>query len=120
MFSGERWECFNVLEHYFKEKGIDLHYMIMFDESCQVNMDESAKIYAGGGAYIEGVKISISSDCDSLTTGYFTPLPEYNSDIDIYLSELESRGYSCKITTLESKALYVLIDTEDYEPEKDN
>ena len=41
MFTREKWECFNVLEHYLKQQGIYLDSVLDDD----IEMDESAKIY---------------------------------------------------------------------------
>ena len=102
MFTREKWECFNALEHYLKQQGIDLDSVPDDD----IEMDESAKIYALGGAYIEGVEIEIGN------SSYFTPLLEYNSEIDGCLSELTERGYSYETITWKDKEYYILIEKE--------
>ena len=43
MFTREKWQCFNALEHYLKQKGIDLDSVPDDD----IEMDESAIIYVG-------------------------------------------------------------------------
>lgn len=102
MFTREKWQCFNALEHYLKQQGIDLDSV----PDDELEMDESAKIYALGGAYIEGVEI------DKGNVEYFVPLLEFNSDIIECLSELKARGYSYETITWKDKEYYILIEKE--------
>ena len=79
MFTREKWECFNALEYYINQQGIDLDKFTDDD----IEMDESAKIYVFLGANIEGVEIVKGN------VRYFVPLLEYNSEVDEYLQNLE-------------------------------
>ena len=102
MFTREKWQCFNALEHYLKQKGIDLDSVPDDD----IEMDESAKIYLFLEADIEGVEIVKGN------TRYFVPLLEYNSEVDYSFKNLESRGFERDKFTWKEKEYYILIDKE--------
>ena len=102
MFTREKWQCFNALEHYLKQQGIDLDNVPDDD----IEMDESAKIYLFLEADIEGVEIVKGN------TRYFVPLLEYNSEVDYSFKNLESRGFERDKFTWKEKEYYVLIDKE--------
>lgn len=103
MFTREKWQCFNALEHYLKQQGIDLDSFADDD----IEMDESAKIYIFFGADIEGVEIIKGN------MRYFVPLLEYNSEVDEFLTKLESRGFVRDRFTWKEKEYYILIEKED-------
>lgn len=102
MFTREKWQCFNALEHYLKQQGIDLDSVPDDD----IKMDESAKIYLFLEADIEGVEIVKGN------TRYFVPLLEYNSEVDYSFKNLESRGFERDKFTWKEKEYYILIDKE--------
>lgn len=99
MLTREKWKCLNALEHYLKQQGIDLDSVAEED----IEIDESARIYVIGGAYIEGVEIVKGN------MRYFTPLEEDSSEVAIYL-EFEEEG-TCDTFTLEGKEYQVLVNT---------
>ena len=103
MFTRGKWQCFNALEHYLKQKGIDLDSVPDDD----IEMDESAKVYIFFGADIEGVEITKEN------MRYFVPLLEYNSEVDEFLPKLESRGFVRDRFTWKDKEYYILIEKED-------
>lgn len=103
MFTREKWQCFNALEHYLNQQGIDLDSVADDD----IEMDESAKIYLFLEADIEGVEIVKGN------MRYFVPLLEYNSEVDYSFKNLESRGFVCDKFTWKEKEYYVLIEKED-------
>lgn len=103
MFTREKWQCFNALEHYLNQQGIDLDSVAEED----IEMDESAKIYLFLEADIEGVEIVKGN------TRYFIPLLEYNSEVDYSFKNLESRGFVRDKFTWKEKEYYVLIEKED-------
>ena len=103
MFTREKWECFNALEHYLKQQGIDLD-SVSDDDS---EIDESAKIYIFLEADIEGVEIVKGN------MRYFVPLLEYNSEVDYSFKNLESRGFERDKFTWKEKEYYILIEKED-------
>lgn len=102
MFTREKWQCFNALEHYLKQQGIDLDSVADDD----IEMDESAKIYLFLEADIEGVEIVKGN------VRYFVPLLEYNSEVDYSFKNLESRGFERDKFTWKEKEYYVLIEKE--------
>lgn len=102
MFTREKWQCFNALEHYLNQQGIDLDSVAEED----IEMDESAKIYLFLEADIEGVEIVKGN------TRYFVPLLEYNSEVDYSFKNLESRGFVRDKFTWKEKEYYVLIEKE--------
>lgn len=102
MFTREKWQCFNALEHYLNQQGIDLDSVADDD----IEMDESAKIYLFLEADIEGVEIVKGN------TRYFVPLLEYNSEVDYSFKNLESRGFERDKLTWKDKEYYVLIEKE--------
>lgn len=102
MFTREKWQCFNALEHYLKQQGIDLDSVADDD----IEMYESAKIYLFLEADIEGVEIVKGN------TRYFVPLLEYNSEVDYSFKNLESRGFERDKFTWKDKEYYILIDKE--------
>ena len=103
MFTREKWECFNALEHYLKQQGIDLDSV----PDDELEMDDTAKIYVFLGADIEGVEIVKGN------VRYFVPLLEYNSEVDEYLQNLETRGFERDKFTWKDKEYYILIEKED-------
>ena len=103
MFTREKWQCFNALEHYLKQQGIDFDSLADDD----IEMDESAKVYIFFGADIEGVEITKEN------MRYFVPLLEYNSEVDEFLPKLESRGFVRDRFTWKDKEYYILIEKED-------
>lgn len=103
MFTREKWQCFNALEHYLKQQGIDLDSLADDD----IEMDESANVYIFFGADIEGVEIVKGN------MRYFVPLLEYNSEVDEFLPKLESRGFVRDRFTWKDKEYYILIEKED-------
>lgn len=103
MFTREKWQCFNALEHYLKQQGIDLDSLADDD----IEMDESANVYIFFGADIEGVEIVKGN------MRYFVPLLEYNSEVDEFLPKLESRGFVRDRFTWKEKEYYILIEKED-------
>ena len=102
MFTREKWQCFNALEHYLKQQGIDLDSV----PDDEIEMDESAKIYLFLEADIEGVEIVKGN------MRYFVPLLEYNSEVDYSFKNLETRGFVRDKFTWKEKEYYVLIDKE--------
>lgn len=102
MFTREKWQCFNALEYYLKQQGIDLDSVPDDD----IEMDESAKIYIFLEADIEGVEIVKGN------MRYFVPLLEYNSEVDYFFQNLELRGYSCDMLIWKDKKYYILIEKE--------
>lgn len=103
MFTREKWQCFNALEHYLNQQGIDLDSVPDDD----IEMDLFAKIYIFFGADIEGVEIV------KRNMRYFVPLLEYNSEVDEFLPKLELRGFSCDRFTWKEKEYYILLEKED-------
>lgn len=97
MLTREKWKCLNALEHYLNQQGIDLDSVLEED----IEIDESARIYVVGGAYIEGVEIVKGN------MRYFTPLEEDSSDVAIYIQF----GGTCDTFTLEGKEYQVLVST---------
>lgn len=102
MFTREKWQCFNALEHYLNQQGIDLDSVADDD----IEMDESAKIYLFLEADIEGVEIVKGN------VRYFVPLLEYNSEVDYSFKNLEPRGFERDKFTWKEKEYYILIDKE--------
>lgn len=102
MLTREKWQCFNALEHYLNQQGIDLD-SVADDE---IEMDDSARIYLFLVADIEGVEIVKGN------VRYFVPLLEYNSEVDEYLQNLETRGFERDKFTWKEKEYYVLIEKE--------
>lgn len=108
MLTREKWKCLNALEHYLDQQGIDLDSVTEED----IEIDESAKIYVLGGAYIEGVEIVKGN------MRYFTPLEGYSSEVATYVYFNE--GGTCDTFTLEGKEYQVLananyaFDIEDF------
>lgn len=102
MFTREKWECFNALEHYLKQQGIDLDKFTDDD----IEMDDTAKIYLFLEADIEGVEIVKGN------MRYFVPLLEYNSEVDYSFKNLESRGFVRDKFTWKDKEYYILIEKE--------
>lgn len=107
MFTREKWECFNALESYLKQQGIDLDSM----GDSDVEMDESATIYLASGVYLEGVSITVGNLCDGNSVTYLVPLLEYNSEVDYYSSELEGTIYENIVW--KNKKYYVFIENEE-------
>ena len=107
MFNREKWECFNALESYLKQQGIDLDSVAEKD----IEMDESATIYLVCGVHLEGVSITIESECDKKSVTYLVPLLEYNSEVDYYSSELEGTIYENIVW--KNKKYYVFIENEE-------
>lgn len=101
MFNREKWKCLNALEHYLKQQGVDLDSVAEED----IEIDESARIYVVGGAYIEGVKIAKGN------MRYFTPLEEDSGEVAFYRPDFELKGISCDTFTFEGKEYQVLVDT---------
>ena len=99
MLTREKWKCLNALEHYLNQQGIDLDSVAEED----IEIDESARIYVLGGAYIEGVEIVKGN------MRYFTPLEEDSCEVAIYL-QFEEEG-TCETFTLEGKEYQVLVNT---------
>lgn len=97
MLTREKWKCLNALEHYLNQQGIDLDSVTEED----IEIDESARIYVVGGAYIEGVEIVKGN------MRYFTPLEEDSSEVAIYIQF----GGTCDTFTLEGKEYQVLVST---------
>jgi hypothetical protein len=97
MLTREKWKCLNALEHYLNQQGIDLDSVPEED----IEIDESARIYVVGGAYIEGVEIVKGN------MRYFTPLEEDSSEVAIYIQF----GGTCDTFTLEGKEYQVLVST---------
>lgn len=102
MFTREKWQCFNALEHYLNQQGIDLDSVADDD----IEMYESARIYLFLEADIEGVEIVKGN------MRYFVPLLEYNSEVDYSFKNLESRGFVRDKFTWKEKEYYVLIEKE--------
>ena len=108
MFTREKWKCLNALEHYLNQQGIDLDSVAEED----IEIDEYARIYVLGGAYIEGVEIVKGN------MRYFTPLEGYSSEVATYVYFNE--GGTCDTFTLEGKEYQVLananyaFDIEDF------
>ena len=107
MFNREKWECFNALESYLKQRGIDLDSVA--EEN--IEMDESAKIYLVGGVHLEGISITIENECDENSVTYLVPLLEYNSEVDYYSSELEGAIYENIVW--KNKKYYVFVENEE-------
>lgn len=99
MLTREKWKCLNALEHYLDQQGIDLDSVTEED----IEIDESARIYVVGGAYIEGVEIVKGN------MRYFTPLEGYSSEVATYLYFNE--GGTCDTFTLEGKEYQVFVNT---------
>ena len=76
-----------------------------------IEMDESAKIYLVGGVHLEGVSITIESECDENSVTYLVPLLEYNSEVDYYSSELEGTIYENVVW--KNKKYYVFVENEE-------
>ena len=106
MFTREKWECFNALESYLKQQGIDLDSVAEKD----IEMDESAMIYLVCGVHLEGVSITIENECDEKSVTYTVPLLEYNSEVDYYSSELEGTIYESIVW--KDKKYYVFVENE--------
>lgn len=108
MLTREKWRCLNALEHYLNQQGIDLDSVAEED----IEIDEYARIYVLGGAYIEGVEIVKGN------MRYFTPLEGYSSEVATYVYFNE--GGTCDTFTLEGKEYQVLananyaFDIEDF------
>lgn len=108
MLTREKWKCLNALEHYLNQQGIDLDSVAEED----IEIDEYARIYVLGGAYIEGVEIVKGN------MRYFTPLEGYSSEVATYVYFNE--GGTCDTFTLEGKEYQVLananyaFDIEDF------
>ena len=107
MFTREKWECFNALESYLKQQGVDLDNVAEKD----IEMDESATIYLVCGVHLEGVSITIENECDEKSVTYLVPLLEYNSEVDYYSSELEGTIYENIVW--KNKKYYVFIENEE-------
>lgn len=107
MFNREKWECFNALESYLKQQGIDLDSVAEKD----IEMDESATIYLVCGVHLEGVSITIENECDKNSVTYLVPLLEYNSEVDYYSSELEGAIYENIVW--KNKKYYIFIENEE-------
>ena len=107
MFNREKWECFNALESYLKQQGIDLDSVAEKD----IEMDESATIYLVCGVDLEGVSITIENECDKNSVTYLVPLLEYNSEVDYYSSELEGAIYENIVW--KNKKYYIFIENEE-------
>lgn len=107
MFNREKWECFNALESYLKQQGVDLDSVAEKD----IEMDESATIYLVCGVHLEGVSITIENECDENSVTYLVPLLEYNSEVDYYSSELEGTIYENIVW--KNKKYYVFIENEE-------
>lgn len=107
MFNREKWECFNALESYLKQQGIDLDSVAEKD----IEMDESATIYLVCGVHLEGVSITIENECDEKSVTYLVPLLEYNSEVDYYSSELGGTIYENIVW--KNKKYYVFIENEE-------
>ena len=102
MLTREKWQCFNALEHYSKQKGIDLDSV----PDDELEMDESAIIYVFLEANIEGVEIVKEN------MRYFVPLLEYNSEVVYFFKWIEAR-FGCDKFTWKDKEYYILIEKED-------
>ena len=99
MLTREQWKYLNALEHYLKQQGIDLDSVAEED----IEIDESARIYVIGGAYIEGVEIVKGN------MRYFTPLEGYSSEVATYLSFSEEG--TGNTFTFEGKEYQVFVNT---------
>lgn len=99
MLTREKWKYLNALEHYLNQQGIDLDSVAEED----IEIDESARIYVIGGAYIEGVEIVKGN------MRYFTPLEGYSSEVATYLSFSEEG--TGNTFTLEGKEYQVFVNT---------
>lgn len=99
MLTREQWKYLNALEHYLNQQGIDLDSVAEED----IEIDESARIYVVGGAYIEGVEIVKGN------MRYFTPLEGYSSEVATYLSFSEEG--TGNTFTLEGKEYQVFVNT---------
>lgn len=106
MFTREKWECFNALESYLKQQGIDLDSVAEKD----IEMDESATLYLVSGVQLEGVSVTIENECGEHSVTYTVPLLEYNSEVDYYSSELEGTIY--KSIVWKDKKYYVFVENE--------
>ena len=99
MLTREQWKYLNALEHYLNQQGIDLDSVAEED----IEIDESARIYVIGGAYIDGVEIVKGN------MRYFTPLEGYSSEVATYLSFSEEG--TGDTFTLEGKEYQVFVNT---------
>ena len=99
MLTREQWKYLNALKHYLNQQGIDLDSVAEED----IEIDESARIYVIGGAYIEGVEIVKGN------MRYFTPLEGYSSEVATYLSFSEEG--TGDTFTLEGKEYQVFVNT---------
>lgn len=106
MFTREKWQCFNALEHYLKQRGIDLDSVA----DKYIEMDESATLYLVGGVQLEGVSVTIENECSEHSVTYLVPLLEYNSEVDYYSSELEGTIYENIVW--KDKKYYVFVENE--------
>ena len=106
MFTREKWECFNALESYLKEQGIDLDNVAEKD----IEMDESATLYLVSGVQLEGVSVNIENECSEHSVTYLVPLLEYNSEVDYYSSELKDTIYESIVW--KDKKYYVFVENE--------
>lgn len=106
MFTREKWECFNALESYLKQQGIDLDSVAEKD----IEMDESAMIYLVCGVQLEGVSVTIENECGEHSVTYTIPLLEYNSEVDYYSSELKDTIYESIVW--KDKKYYVFVENE--------
>ena len=106
MFNREKWDCFNALEHYLKQRGIDLDSVA----DKYIEMDESATLYLVSGVQLEGVSVTIENECDEKSVTYLVPLLEYNSEVDYYSSELEGTIYESIVW--KDKKYYVFVENE--------
>lgn len=107
MFNREKWDCFNALEHYLKQRGIDLDSVA----DKYIEMDESATLYLVGGVQLEGVSVTIENECSEHSVTYLIPLLEYNSEVDYYSSELGGTIYENIVW--KNKKYYVFIENEE-------
>lgn len=107
MFNREKWDCFNALEHYLKQRGIDLDSVA----DKYIEMDESATLYLVGGVQLEGVSVTIENECSEHSVTYLVPLLEYNSEVDYYSSELGGTIYENIVW--KNKKYYVFIENEE-------
>lgn len=106
MFTREKWECFNALESYLKQQGIDLDSVAEKD----IEMDESATLYLVSGVQLEGVSVTIENECSEHSVTHLIPLLEYNSEVDYYSSELEGTIYENIVW--KDKKYYVFVENE--------
>lgn len=106
MFNREKWDCFNALESYLKQQGIDLDSVA----DKYIEMDESATLYLVSGVQLEGVSVTIENECGEHSVTYTVPLLEYNSEVDYYSSELEGTIYESIVW--KDKKYYVFVENE--------